>query len=63
MPRELRELRVAQPQTWRARVIKVAAVVVQSTRRVLVRLAAPWPHWDGYAAVARRALAFRRPSS
>ena len=52
-----RELRVAQPQTWRSRVIKVAAVVVQTTRRVVLRLAAQWPHWDHYLAVARRALA------
>lgn len=50
-------LRVAQPQTWRTRVIKVAAVVVQTTRRVVLRLAAQWPHWDDYLAVARRALA------
>ena len=51
------ELRVAQPQTWRTRVIKAAAVVVQTTRRVVLRLAARWPHWDNYLAVARRALA------
>lgn len=51
------ELRAAQPQTWRTRVIKVAAVVVQTTRRVVLRLAAQWPHWDLYLAVARRALA------
>jgi len=51
-----RELRVAQPQTWRSRVIKVAALVVQTTRRVVVRLAAQWPHWEDYLAVSRRAL-------
>lgn len=56
-PEVPRELRVAQPQTWRTRVIKVAAVVVQSTRRVVLRLAAQWPHWTDYLAVARRALA------
>lgn len=50
------ELRVARPQTWRTRVIKVAAVVAQSTRRVVLRLAAQWPHWADYRAVARRAL-------
>lgn len=50
------ELRAAQPQTWRSRVIKAAAVVVQSTRRVVLRLAAQWPHWDNYLAVSRRAL-------
>ncbi len=52
-----RELRVAQPQTWRSRVIKVAALVVQTTRRVVLRLAAQWPHWEDYLAVSRRALA------
>lgn len=51
-----RELRVAQPQTWRSRVIKVAALVVQTTRRVVLRLAAQWPHWEDYLAVSRRAL-------
>ncbi len=46
------ELHKAQPQTWRSRVIKVAAAVVQSTRRVVIRLAAQWPHWHLYRAVA-----------
>ena len=57
------ELRVAQPQTWRSRVIKAAAVVVQTTRRVVLRLADQWPHWDLYRAVARRALARRALSA
>lgn len=48
-----RELQAAQPQTWRSRLVKVAAVVVQTTRRVTIRLAAQWPHWDLYQAVAR----------
>ncbi len=54
-------LRAGQPCTWRTHVIKVAAEVVQSTRRVIVRLAAQWPWWPMYQAVAGRALAF--PSS
>jgi len=60
-----RELRAAQPQTWRARAIKVAAEVVRTTRRVVIRLSAGWPGWDDYQAIARRALAFRprTPSS
>lgn len=60
-----RALRVAQPQTWRAHVIKVAATVVRSTRRVVVRLSGDWPGWADYHAIARRALAFRpcAPSS
>ena len=51
-------LRVAQPCTWRLKLIKVAAEVVQSTRRIVVRLAANWPWHDLYESVAARALAF-----
>jgi hypothetical protein len=35
-----------QPCTWRTLLIKVAATVVVSTRRILVRLAGSWPHLD-----------------
>jgi Transposase DDE domain group 1 len=35
--------RVGQPCAWRTHVIKVAAVIVQSTRRILVKPAAHWP--------------------
>jgi hypothetical protein len=51
-------LRVGQPCTWRTHVIKVAAVIVQSTRRILVKLAAHWPWWPLYQAVGGRALNF-----
>lgn len=51
-------LRVGQPCTWRTHVIKVAAEIAQTTRRVIVRLAAQWPWWPMYQAVAGRALAF-----
>jgi len=37
-----------QPCTWRSLLIKVAAEVVVSTRRVLVRLSASWPYLDWY---------------
>ena len=37
------ELRHAQPATWRLRVIKVAAEITISCRRVLVRLSSAWP--------------------
>lgn len=37
------ELRRAQPATWRLRLIKVAAEVIVSARRVLVRLSSAWP--------------------
>ncbi|MFH1107982.1 MAG: hypothetical protein V1790_02120, partial [Planctomycetota bacterium] len=29
--------------TWRMMLIKVACEVIQSTRRILIRLPAPWP--------------------
>jgi len=51
-------LRVGQPCTWRTRVIKVAARLVQSTRRIVVELAGQWPWWSMYQAVAGRALSF-----
>jgi Transposase DDE domain group 1 len=51
-------LRLGQPCTWRTYVIKVAAVIVVSTRRVLVKLASHWPYWHLYQAVGRRALSF-----
>ncbi len=38
------ELRRAQPATWRVRVIKVAAEVIVSCRRVLIRLSSAWPN-------------------
>jgi len=51
-------LQVGQPCTWRTHVIKVAAEVVQSTRRVIIRLAAQWPWWSFYKAVCARSAAF-----
>lgn len=49
------ELRHAQPATWRSKLIKVAATVIASTRRVVIQLAGNWPFLDFYHAVARRA--------
>lgn len=51
-------LRAGQPCTWRMMVIKVAARIVQSTRRVVVELAGQWPWWHMYQSVAGRALSF-----
>jgi hypothetical protein len=51
-------LRVGQPCTWRTHVIKVAARIIQSTRRIGVELAAQWPWWSLYQSVAGRALSF-----
>ena len=42
-PATAAELRRAQPATWRLRLIKVAAEVVASCRRVLIRLSSAWP--------------------
>jgi len=36
------------PCTWRSLLIKVAAEVTVSSRRILVRLSASWPHLDWY---------------
>jgi len=51
-------LRVGQPCTWRTRLIKVAAIVVQSARRIVVKLASNWPWWTTYQCVAARSLNF-----
>ena len=37
-----------QPCTWRSLLIKVAAEVIVSSRRILVRLSSAWPHLDWY---------------
>jgi len=49
-------LRRGQPCTWRSCVIKVAATVVQTARRVVVELAGQWPNWRLYRGVCRRVL-------
>jgi len=49
-------LQVGQPCTWRTTLIKVAAIIVQSTRRIVVKVAANWPWWPIYQAVAARAV-------
>jgi len=48
------ELQVAQPCTWQTKLIKVAAVIVQSTRRIVVKVAGNWPFWSIYQAVSSR---------
>jgi len=50
-------LRKGQPCTWRTHLIKVAATVTQSCRRIVVQLASQWPFAHLYTAVSRRALA------
>jgi len=51
-----------QPCTWRTRLIKVAASVLETTRRVVVRLSSSWPYLDHYEEVSRRVLASGRAS-
>lgn len=43
-----------QPCTWRSLLIKVAAEVVVSCRRIVVRLSASWPHLGEYRQVCER---------
>ncbi len=46
-----------QPCTWRTRLIKVAARVRETSRRVVVELSASWPYLDHFQEVVRRLLA------
>lgn len=52
-------LSAGQPCTWRTHVIKVAARVTQSVRRIVVELSAHWPWWPLYRDAATRALGFQ----
>ena len=54
-------VRKGQPCTWRTYVVKVAATVVQSARRVLVELASNWPWWETFREVSMRANSFFSP--
>ena len=47
-----------QPATWRTRLIKVAAQISVSTRRIVVQLSGCWPYLNHYAQVTDAALAF-----
>jgi hypothetical protein len=51
-----------QPCTWRTHLIKVAAEITASTRRILVRLAGPWPYRDYFRRVSEHILALAHPS-
>ena len=54
--REHDPLGQGQPCTWRTRLIKVAALVYESTRRVVVRLSSSWPYLGHYQQVSQRIL-------
>jgi hypothetical protein len=54
--REHDPLGEGQPCTWRTRLIKVAARVRQTSRRVLVELSASWPYLAYFQRVSQRIL-------
>lgn len=56
--RERDPLGEGHPETWRTRLIKVAAEISVSSRRVLIRLSSCWPFLDHYAKVSKQILAF-----
>jgi hypothetical protein len=56
------ELRNARPETWRSKVVKVAARIMQTTRRVVIEVSASWPFWPLLERVGRRALRARAAS-
>jgi hypothetical protein len=48
--------------TWRMRLIKVAARVIETTRRILVRLSGSWPHLEHYRQVSQQILGLSPPT-
>jgi hypothetical protein len=42
-----------QPATWRLLLIKVAATVLVSCRRIVVRLSGSWPHRDFFEHISQ----------
>jgi Transposase DDE domain group 1 len=60
--RERDPLGEGQPCTWRTRLIKVAAQIHVTTRRVVVRLSRSWPYLGHYFHIANVALAIPLPS-
>jgi hypothetical protein len=56
--RERDPLGEGHPCTWRTRLIKVAAEIVVTSRRVWVRLSGSWPYLDHYRHVAQRVLGY-----
>ncbi len=56
--RERDPLGEGHPCTWRTRLIKVAAEIAVSARRVIVRLASSWPYLEHYRQVTQAVLAF-----
>jgi hypothetical protein len=48
--------------TWRQRLIKAAAEITVSARRVVVKLSASWPYADEYRRISQAVLAWPRTS-
>jgi hypothetical protein len=48
--------------TWRMRLIKVAARVIETSRRIIVRLSGSWPHLDHYRQVSQQILDLSPPA-
>jgi hypothetical protein len=61
--REHDPLGEGQPCTWRTRLIKVAARVRETARRVVVELSASWPYLKHFQQVGQRLLAAQQASS
>ncbi|HVT27861.1 MAG TPA: IS1380 family transposase [Lacipirellulaceae bacterium] len=49
--------------TWRTRLIKVAAYITETSRRIVVRLSSSWPYLDHYQAVSQQVLAGASPNT
>ena len=60
--REHDPLGEGQPCTWRTRLIKVAATVRESTRRVIVQLSSSWPYLNHYRRVAEQLTTGGQPA-
>jgi len=53
----------AQPCTWRTLLIKVAAEIIVSARRVVIRLSAHWPNLDHFRRVCQTLATLNSPPS
>lgn len=60
--REHDPLGEGQPCTWRTRLIKVGACILETTRRVIVQLSSTWPYLNHYRQVSQQVLATGRAS-
>jgi hypothetical protein len=60
--REHDPLGEGQPCTWRTRLIKVAAYVFESARRVVIQLSSSWPYLHHFEEVGKQILASSQAS-